>query len=92
MVTESHNKTTDKVVKAAHEAVDKLATGADQLETRIRQTAADAQSSVHDRTGRAQRMSEDVITDVREYVNERPVASIMLAFAAGVIFSALLRR
>lgn len=92
MVTESHNKTTDKVVKAAHEAVEKLATGADQLETRIRQSAAEAQSSVREGTGRAQRMSEDMITEVREYVHERPVASIMMAFAAGIIFSALLRR
>lgn len=92
MVTEPPNKATDKVAKAAHEAIDKMAAGADQVESRIRQTAADAQVNVRDTTGRAQRMSEDVVTEVRQYVYERPVASVVMAFAAGIIFSAFLRR
>jgi len=92
MVTEPHNKTTDKVTKAAHEAIDKMATSADQVERRIRQTAAEAQVNMRGTTDRAQRMSEDVITDIRQYMYERPVASIVMAFAAGIIFSAILRR
>jgi ElaB/YqjD/DUF883 family membrane-anchored ribosome-binding protein len=92
MVTGPHNKTTDKVTKAAHEAIDKMATSADQVERRIRQTATDAQVNMRGTTDRAQRMSEDVITDIRQYMYERPVASIVMAFAAGIIFSAILRR
>ncbi len=92
MVTESQSKTTDKVARAAHEAVDKIATTADHLESRIRQTTGDAQYNVRDTADRAQRMSEDLINDVRDYVHERPVASIMMAFAAGIIFSTFLRR
>ena len=92
MITELQSKTTDNAARAAHEAVDKIATSADQLESRIRQTAFDVQHNVRDTADRAQRMSEDLITEVREYVHERPVASIMMAFAAGIIFSAFLRR
>lgn len=92
MVTEPQNKTTDKVAKAAHEAIDKMAAGADQMESRIRQGAADAQLNVRGTTDRAQRLSADTVTDVRQYVYERPVASIVMAFAAGIIFSALFRR
>lgn len=92
METESQSRTADKIAKAAHEAAEKIATTADHLESRIRQTTADAQHNVRDTKDRAQRMSEDLINDVRDYVHERPVASIMMAFAAGIIFSTFLRR
>ena len=92
MVTESDNKTTEKVAKAAHEAIDKIAASADQVEARIRQTAAEAQSNIQERADRAQRMSEDVITNVQNYVYEHPLASITMAFAAGIVLSRLLRR
>lgn len=92
MVTDPQNRTTEKVARAAHEAVDKVAASADEVESRVRQTAADAQITMRERTGRAQRASEDVVTDMREYVFERPVASLAMAFAAGIIFSVLLRR
>lgn len=92
MEAESQSRTADKIAKSAHEAADKIATTADHLESRIRQTTADAQHNVRDTKDRAQRMSEDLINDVRDYVHERPVASIMMAFAAGIIFSTFLRR
>ena len=92
MVTERQSKTTDSAARAAHEAVDKIATSADQVESRIRQTATDVQHNVRDTADRAQHMSEDLIAEVRAYVHERPVTSIMIAFAAGIIFSAFLRR
>jgi ElaB/YqjD/DUF883 family membrane-anchored ribosome-binding protein len=92
MATEPQSRTTDKIAKAAHEAIDKMATGADQVEARVRQTAADAQSSMRERTDKAQRMSEDALANMRDYVHEHPIASLGMAFAAGIIFSALLRR
>jgi ElaB/YqjD/DUF883 family membrane-anchored ribosome-binding protein len=92
MIHESTNRTTDKVAAAAHEAVDKMAATADQVEERVRHTANRAQDHARDSAERAQRMSEDVITDVRRYVYEHPVASLGIAFATGVVFSALLRR
>jgi ElaB/YqjD/DUF883 family membrane-anchored ribosome-binding protein len=92
MIHESQNRTTDKVAAAAHEAVDKMATSADQIEERLRERAARAQVSARDAADRAQRMSEDVVTDVRHYVHEHPFASLGIAFTAGLVFSALLRR
>ncbi len=92
MATESQSHTTDKIAKAAHEAVDKMAASADQVETRVRQSAAEAQSTMREKTDQAQRMSEDAIVNVRNYVHEHPFASLGLAFAAGIVFSALLRR
>ncbi len=92
MVTEPQRETTDNAAKAAHEAVDTIANSADQLESRIRQTATGVQQNVRGTADRAQRMSGDLLTEMREYVHERPVVSIMMAFAAGIIFSAFLRR
>ncbi|MBA2493032.1 MAG: DUF883 family protein [Gammaproteobacteria bacterium] len=92
MIQESTNRTTDKVAAAAHEAVDKMAASADQIEERVRHSANRAQDQARDAADRAQRMSEDVVTDVRHYVYEHPVASLGMAFAAGLVFSALLRR
>jgi ElaB/YqjD/DUF883 family membrane-anchored ribosome-binding protein len=91
MVIES-NRTTDKAAEAAHEAVERIAARVDQIEEHLRQTAADARMSLRETAGRAQRASQDVVTDVRHYVFEHPVASLGIAFAAGVVFSALLRR
>ncbi len=92
MVTESHSRTSDKLAKAAHEAVDKVAAGADQIEDRIRQTAAEVQHSARERADRAQRMSEDTIANVQDYVHAHPMASLGLAFVAGIVFSAFMRR
>ena len=92
MIHESQDRTTDKVAAAAHQAVDKMAESADQIEDRLRERAARAQVRARDTADRAQRMSEDVVTDVRDYVHEHPFASLGIAFAAGLVCSALLRR
>ena len=92
MIQESTNRTTDKAAAAAHEAVDKMATTADNIEERVRHSANRAQDQARDTADRAQRISADVITDVRHYVYEHPVASLGISFAAGLVFSALLRR
>jgi len=92
MIQESTNRTTDKAATAAHEAVDKMAATADNIEERVRHSANRAQDQARDTADRAQRISADVITDVRHYVYEHPVASLGISFAAGLVFSALLRR
>jgi ElaB/YqjD/DUF883 family membrane-anchored ribosome-binding protein len=86
------DRTTDKAAEAAHEAVERMAARVDQIEDHLRQTAADARMSIRETAGKAQRASHDVVTDVRQYVFEHPVATLGIAFAAGVVFSALLRR
>ncbi len=84
--------TSAKVADVAHEAVDRFAKTAAEAEERIRSAASDAERSVKDATKQAQLRSRDVNQAVTEYVNKNPVKSIGIAFAAGVIVSALMRR
>jgi ElaB/YqjD/DUF883 family membrane-anchored ribosome-binding protein len=92
MTIETDPRTSERVAKAVQEAIDKIAASADEIEGRIRQTAADAEQNVRARADHAHRVSEDAIANIQKYVHAHPVASLGMAFAAGVVFSAILRR
>ena len=84
--------TSAKVADVAHEAVDRFAKSAAEAEERIRSAAADAELSIKGVTKEAKQRSRDLNQSLTDYVNEHPIKSIGMAFAAGVILSALMRR
>lgn len=77
----TRHETTDRIARKAHEAVDAAADSAGQAEERVRET-----------TENARERSQDLLASVTNYVQENPITSIALAFAAGTIFSSMTRR
>lgn len=77
----STHKTTDQAAQKAHEVVDAAADRAGHAEERIRET-----------TEHARERSRDMVSKVSKYVDENPLTALGIAFAAGTIFSAIIRR
>ncbi len=82
----------DQVAEAAHETVDRVAKSAADAEERIRKAAAEAERNLKKSSDKAQQQTQELNRVVTDYVNKHPVKSIGIAFAAGVLVSALLRR
>ncbi|MGA7799664.1 MAG: hypothetical protein WCC36_02545 [Gammaproteobacteria bacterium] len=78
---ESMHGTTDRVSKAAHEAVDKMAERGGHAEERIR----DVGRRTVDR-------SRETIDTIPQYVERHPYRALGIAAAVGVVLGALLRR
>lgn len=82
----------DQVAEAAHEAVERLARSAAEAEERIRKAAEEAETKLRKSSEQAQQESKELGQTITDYVNEHPIKSVGIAFAAGALFSALLRR
>lgn len=72
--------TTNRVARAAHQAVDSLSEYGARTEDRLRETSKLA--------GRRGRQYADQVSG---YVNERPLAAIAIAAGVGVLFGLLMR-
>lgn len=86
------NPTIQNAADKAHNVVDNAAKAAQQVDTRARETteqviekAAETVDSVKQTTGNAQER-------LTEYVNENPLRSVGIAFGAGLVAAALLRK
>lgn len=72
---------TEKVAKAAHNAVDRIA-----------EKGARAEETVRESSRRMTVQSQEVAESMRAYVSVHPFASMGMAAAAGFILAALIRR
>lgn len=72
--------TTERVARAAHQAVDSLSSYGGRTEERLRET-----SRLAGKRGR------QYANQVEGYVNERPLAAIAIAAGVGVLFGLLMR-
>lgn len=84
--------TTDRLTEHAHESVDRIASKAARGEERIRHEAADAEARVRDAGQKARERSDEALRTIDVFVRDRPLLSLGLAFAAGSLVSALMRR
>ena len=84
--------TTKHAADAVHEAVDSVAERAERAEARIREAAADAQDHLHEGAQAARAQTSAIAGNMQTMVKEHPVASLGVAFLAGVILSGLMRR
>ncbi|ALP53578.1 hypothetical protein Tel_10775 [Candidatus Tenderia electrophaga] len=84
--------TTDRISERAHESVDRVAEIAGKGEERIRHGAADAEARVRDAGQKAKKRSNEALQSISGLVRDKPLISLGLAFAAGTLLTALLRR
>ena len=81
-----------KAKDKAHEQVDKLGERAARAEEQIRDKAGKLRENAEHAGERAGEMSDEATKIASSYVKEHPIASLAIAFGAGVVLSALMRR
>ncbi|HEX5787267.1 MAG TPA: hypothetical protein VFY03_03745 [Woeseiaceae bacterium] len=84
--------TTSRVAEKAHRAIDESASRAENLERKVRDKAGEAQDKLAASRQRASLKVDESLGEVEAFVRERPLAATGIAFAAGVLVAALLRR
>ena len=84
--------TTSRAADAAHGVIDDTAARAEVMEQRIRRQAKNASEKVEASQEAAARQLETTVEKAQAFAKEQPVAAAGIAFAAGVLATALLRR
>jgi ElaB/YqjD/DUF883 family membrane-anchored ribosome-binding protein len=84
--------TTDQLASRMHETVDRVADTARTAERHIRARAAELGDQARESEERALEALESNLQKARSYVEENPLLSAGIAFAAGVVLSGLLTR
>ncbi len=77
--------TSERAAEAVHEAVDKAAQKASAVEDRLRETATETRD-------RAQRQTAELSDALVQYVHDKPIAALGIAFFAGLVASSIFRR
>ncbi len=83
---------TEKAVEAAHHAVDAVAVKAAVAEDTLRKTAASSQETLTHKQEEIKQQLQASYSKTRELAAQNPLATAGIAFAAGVLLTALLRR
>jgi ElaB/YqjD/DUF883 family membrane-anchored ribosome-binding protein len=83
---------TDRIAAKAHDAVDSVAERAQRAEREVRGAAARTAGQARDLQEQATERAEETIRRATSYLESNPLAFAGIAFAAGVLFSTLLRR
>ena len=84
--------TTDRFAAKAHEAVDNVAERAQRAEREVRGAATRTAEQARQLQEQATEKAEESIRRTTSYLESNPLAFAGIAFAAGVLFSTLLRR
>lgn len=85
-------RATDRLSQAAHETVDRVAERAARAEEQLREAADQAAERARAARERAATEAEATMKRVTGYIQENPLTSAAIAFAAGALISAVLRR
>jgi ElaB/YqjD/DUF883 family membrane-anchored ribosome-binding protein len=89
--TEPGSPTTDRLASMAHETIDRVTPKANRAENEVRGAATravDTAKLMREHVGAAQ----DNLRKARSYAESNPLITAGIAFAAGVLLSALIRR
>ncbi|GMW06571.1 MAG: hypothetical protein QY320_06155 [Gammaproteobacteria bacterium] len=86
------HRTTDKLTQAAHETVDRVAERAARAEEQVRDAADRAAERARVAREKTAAEADATVRKVTGYIQENPLTSAAIAFAAGAVLSALLRR
>ena len=89
---ESGNPTTSRLAAMAHEAIDRVAPKANYAEQEVRGAAARTAESAKHVQERAVEAADEHLRKVRSYIERNPLTTAGIAFAVGVLVSALVRR
>lgn len=81
----------DRVVRGAHDTVDKLADKAKPQLQRLQEGAGNASDTLHARVDQARDVSDQWAESLRVAIRENPLAAVGTALAIGLIFARLSR-
>ncbi len=90
--SEAAHHATDRASNAAHHAVDAMAEKAASAEDSLRRTAASSKATIDQKQEELKMQMQSGYERSKQFVHENPVAAAGIAFAAGMLVSALLRR
>jgi ElaB/YqjD/DUF883 family membrane-anchored ribosome-binding protein len=85
----SADRTLERLVQGAHQAVDSLAAKAGPAVERLKSSMGSASESMHERADQLNAMQEEWIESARTTVREHPLASLAAAVAVGMLISRL---
>lgn len=83
---------TDKTVSAAHEAIDSLSERVARTEKSVRGMVNDSSEDLSVRQAEMKAKVDESLGNARSYARENPLMTVGMAFAAGALVAALLRR
>jgi ElaB/YqjD/DUF883 family membrane-anchored ribosome-binding protein len=84
--------TTHRVASVAHEAIDGIAEKAEPVEQRLRDQAIRTGEQLEATQLAATEQIQQSMQKVETFIRERPIAASGIAFAAGILAAAILRR
>lgn len=84
--------TTDKVARAAHDTIDDTAEKARSFEASLRGGAKNANQALNEQQDAAIAKMREVTGKAEAFAREQPLTAAGIAFAAGIVAAALLRR
>lgn len=82
----------DRLASMAHETIDRIAPKANRVEHELRGAAARAADSAKVLQDNALQTGEENLCKVRSFIGTHPLATAGIAFAAGALLSAWVRR
>ena len=83
---------TEKAIEAAHHAVDAVAIKAAVAEDTLRKTAASSQETLTHKQEEIKQQLQSTYSKTHQLAAQNPLATAGIAFVAGVLVTALLRR
>lgn len=87
--TSAARDTVDRAAQTAHEAIDRVAAKAGPAIEQLQSAATNAAQSIQDKAVALGEMEEAWAESARTFVRERPLTSVLLAVAAGMLISRL---
>lgn len=87
-----NSPTTAKASEVTHHAIDAVAEKAAVAEDTLRKTAASSQETLAHKQEEIKQQLQSSYSKTRELAAQNPLATAGIAFAAGVVLTALLRR
>jgi ElaB/YqjD/DUF883 family membrane-anchored ribosome-binding protein len=88
----TENPTTERLAAMAHDTVDRVAESATYAEQEVRSAASRAAEQARNYGEQAKAAADENVQKARSFIEENPLMSAGIAFAAGIVFSALIRR
>ncbi len=82
----------DEVAKKLHEAIDRITVHANAAEERVLSATRTMEGALKSSSRTAAEKAGDLTSGVKDYVDEHPLTSLGIAFGAGLLLAALLRR
>jgi len=86
------NSASDRLASMAHETIDRVTPKVNRAEQEVRGAAGRAADSAKLLQKHAAQATEENLRKVRSFIETNPLATAGIAFAAGALLSALIRR